>query len=89
MAGATEDFRNVSAYATNLAGLDIIAIGDTERGAADEIQAHGSAADGGVTQVFVRGGKVVGATMVGRNAHRTALTNAIKDGLATADIKLV
>lgn len=88
MAGAAEDFRNVSAYATNLAGLDIIAVGDTDRAMAERIDVIGSAAAGGVTQVFVRGGKAVGATMVGRNANRTQLTNAIRDGLAPETLKL-
>lgn len=88
MAGKSEEFRNVSAYATNLAGLDIIGIGDTDRTAADEILVVGSREAGGVTQLFVRAGKVVGATLVNRNADRTPVTNGIRDGLAPADIKI-
>ena len=89
MTGATEDFRNVSAYATNLAGLDIIAIGDTDRAFADRIDIVGSSAARGVTQVFVRGKKVVGATLVNRNADRTKLTTAIRDGISVDQLKLV
>lgn len=89
MAGKSEEFRNVSAYTTNLAGLDIIGLGDTDRAAADEIQVVGSRASGGVTQLFVRAGKVVGATLINRNKDRTAVTTAVRDGLTPADTKLV
>ena len=80
MVGKSEEFRNVSAYTTNLAGLDVIGLGDTDRGAADEVRVVGSRAAGGVTQLFLRGGKVVGATLVNRNVDRTTITNAIKTG---------
>jgi NAD(P)H-nitrite reductase large subunit len=83
--GAPVEFRNVSAYATNLAGLDIIAVGDTDRAATDSIrviaEAHGPRG-GGVTQLFFRGGKIVGGTMVNRTAHRTPVVNAIRAGAA-------
>jgi len=88
MAGAAEEFRNVSAYATNLAGLDIIAIGDTDRAASDSTVVVGSVAAGGVTQLFVRSGKLVGATLVGRNRDRKAVTDGIREGLPVEDIKL-
>ena len=88
MAGKPEEFRNVSAYATNLAGLDIIGVGDTDRAFADEIRIVGSRAAGGVTQLFVRAGKVVGATMVGRTGDRTQVTNAIRDGVAPETLSL-
>lgn len=88
MAGTTEEFRNVSAYATNLAGLDIIGVGDTDRSVAEETVVIGSAAAGGVTQLFVRGGKVVGGTLVGRNKDRKAVTDAIQQGLSPSDVKI-
>jgi len=88
MAGASEEFRNVSSYATNLAGLDIIAVGDTDRAAADSTVVVGSAVAGGVTQLFVRAGKVVGATLVGRNADRKTVTDGIKAGLLVENVKL-
>lgn len=78
MAGERIVFELVSSYATNVLGLEMIFVGDTSRTGADEIQVHGSAAEGGVTQVFVRDGKVVGATIVGRNSDRKPITEAIK-----------
>lgn len=86
MAGAGEEYRNVPSYATKLAGLDVIAVGDTDRASADEIRVVGSRAAGGVTQLFSRGGKVVGATLVGRNQDRAPVTAAIRDG--SAEVKL-
>jgi NAD(P)H-nitrite reductase large subunit len=88
MMGDRAPFKLVSSYATNALGLDIIFVGDTVREAADEIVRKGSAADGGVTQLFIRAGKVVGATIVGRNADRQPVTNAIRDGLAAAELNL-
>lgn len=88
MAGAAEEFSNVSAYATNLAGLDIIAVGDTDRAASDSTVVVGSVDAGGVTQLFVRSGKLVGATLVGRNRDRKAVTDGIKVGLPVEEIKL-
>lgn len=88
MAGAAEEFQNVSSYATNLAGLDVIGVGDTDRSAADSTVVVGSAAAGGVTQLFVRAGRLVGATLVGRNHDRKAVTDGIKAGLAIEDVKL-
>jgi NAD(P)H-nitrite reductase large subunit len=88
MAGTAEEFQNVSAYATNLAGLDIIAIGDTDRAASDSTIIVGSVDAGGVTQLFVRSGKLVGATLVGRNRDRKAVTDGIRAGLPVEDVKL-
>lgn len=82
MAGGTEEYRAVSSYATKLAGLDIVFVGDTSKPHADEVRTIGNRASGGVTQLFVRAGKVVGATLVGRNADRQPVTAAIRDRLA-------
>lgn len=88
MVGERTAFSLVSSYATNALGLEIIFIGDADRAAADEVVRKGSAAEGGVTQLFVRGGKIMGATLVGRNADRQPVTNAIKQGLTPADVQL-
>lgn len=79
MTGNRTAFRLVSSYATNCRGLEVIFIGDTGREAAEEIRVIGSIAEGGVAQHFLRGGKLVGATLVGRNADRAKLTKAIND----------
>ncbi len=86
MAGERTAFKLVSSYSTNVLGLEIIFIGDTDRVAAEDVKVYGSAADGGVTQLFVRGGKVVGATLVNRNTDRAAVTKWINEG---ADIHTV
>ncbi len=79
MAGKRTEFRLTSSYATNILGLEIIFVGDTHRDSSDEIIVKGSAAAGGVTQLFLRAGKLVGATIVGRNADRAPITKCISE----------
>lgn len=79
MFGERTAFKLVSSYATNLLGLEIIFVGDTQRSVAEEIKVIGNAEEG-MTHVMLRGGKVVGGIMVGRNGDRAAVTNAIKEG---------
>ncbi len=73
-----EAFRLVSSYATNVLGLEVIFVGDADREQADEVRVFGSAADGGVTEVFLKQGKASGATILGRNRDRAPLTKAIE-----------
>ncbi len=85
MSGTREPFRLVSSYATNCRGLEVIFVGDTNRLAAEEVRVVGSKKEGGVAQHFLRGGKLVGATLVGRNADRAQVTKAINDQIPYAD----
>ncbi len=78
MAGERTAFQLVSSYATNALGLEIIFVGDVSRAHADGIAVYGSASAGGVTQLFSRDGRLVGATIVGRNADRAPATKAIQ-----------
>lgn len=77
MAGTRTEFRLVSSYSTNVFGLEIIFIGDTDRTAADRIDIVGSEAEGGIAQRMYRKGKLVGATLVNRNTDRAAITKEI------------
>ena len=79
MAGERTQFRLVSSYATNVLGLEIIFVGDTNRAFADQVFLRGSEAQRGVTQLFTRQGRLVGATLVNRNADRTAITKLINE----------
>ncbi|MEK9131137.1 MAG: FAD-dependent oxidoreductase [Patescibacteria group bacterium] len=79
MAGVKTAFDLVSSYATSCRGMEIIFIGDVDRRAAEQVVVKGSVAEGGVAQHFVRGGKLVGATLVNRNSDRAGLTKQIKD----------
>jgi NAD(P)H-nitrite reductase large subunit len=88
MAGERTQFRLVSSYATNALGLEMIFVGDVHREAADEIRVVGSKAAGGVAQLFVRKGKLVGATLVNRNGDRAIVTKAIQDQKAIGEISL-
>lgn len=76
--GTKEEFALVSSYATNVLGLEIIAIGDTDCGYADAVESIGSKKEGGKTQLFMKDGKLIGATLVNRNSDRAKLTNMIK-----------
>jgi NAD(P)H-nitrite reductase large subunit len=78
MNGEKEAFRLVSSYATNVLGLEVIFVGEADRELADEVKIFGSAEEGGVTQVFLRDGKAIGATIIGRNRDRAPITKAIE-----------
>jgi NAD(P)H-nitrite reductase large subunit len=77
MAGERTRFTLVSSYATSCAGVDIVFVGDTKRSLAEQVEVRGSKSDGGVTQVFYRGGRLVGATLVNRNEDRKWVTEEI------------
>jgi NAD(P)H-nitrite reductase large subunit len=79
MAGERTVFKLLSSYATNVLGLEAIFVGDTKQSEIDEVKVVGSRAEGGVTQLFGRGGAVVGGTMIGRNADRAKVTKAIQE----------
>lgn len=79
MLGEQTEFRLVSSYATNVLGLEIIFVGDVEKKSADNIHVVGSVESGGITQIFERDNRVVGAVLVGRNLDRPIVTQAIKE----------
>ena len=85
MHGERTAFELVSSYATNALGLEMIFVGDVNRQAADRIVIRGSASEGGVTQLFMRNNRLVGATIVGRNTDRTPVTRVIKSKQPIAD----
>ncbi len=82
MSGERTAYSAVRAYSTNVCGNEIIFIGDTDVNFADKIVRRGSREENGVTQIFVRNEKVVGATLVNRNAERTELTRLIQEKAA-------
>ncbi len=79
MAGEQTAFSSVRAYSTNVCGNEIIFIGDTDVGFADKIVRRGSREENGVTQIFIRNERIVGATLVNRNAERAELTKMIQE----------
>jgi len=76
MTGGTEYFKTVSAFSMSILGLDAIFIGDTSRDAAEQIVVEGTE-ETGMVQRFMREGRIVGATLVGRSQNRAFLTKAI------------
>jgi NAD(P)H-nitrite reductase large subunit len=86
MAGERTAFSAVRAYSTNVCGTEIIFLGDTDYRLADQIVKRGSIEENGVTQIFVRNGKIVGATLVNRNADRAELTKFIQEKASAADL---
>ncbi|MBI4435112.1 FAD-dependent oxidoreductase [Candidatus Uhrbacteria bacterium] len=89
MGGERTPFQLVSSYATNALGLEIIFVGDVERAAAEEIHVIGSVADGGITQVFERGGRIVGGVLIGRNTDRASITKAIQEKQPFSSLNLL
>jgi NAD(P)H-nitrite reductase large subunit len=85
--GERTAYGQVSSYAINLLGLDITFIGDTDKQAADEVVVKGSEEQGGLTQIFVRNEKVVGAAILGRNQDRKILTEAIQNKQGISRLK--
>lgn len=78
MTGEREVFRLVSSYSTQVFGLEIVFIGHTKREWADKIVVRKPESGDGVTQVFLKAGKVIGATMVGNVKERMGITKLIE-----------
>lgn len=89
MIGERTEFQLVSSYATNMLGLEIIFVGDIDKGAAEKISLVGSVESGGMTQVFERGGRVVGAALIGRNTDRAPITKAIQEKQPFSSLNLL
>jgi NAD(P)H-nitrite reductase large subunit len=86
MTGEPTVFELVSSYAMNVLGMDIIFVGDVAKSEADEVHLVGSVGSGGVTQVFERGGRVVGGVMINRNTDRKVITDAVKNKMSVSDV---
>ena len=89
MFGERVAFDLVSSYATNALGLEIIFIGDTSRAHAAESRLIGSVEMGGISELFVRNNKLVGAILVGRNSDRAVLTKLIQEQTELTDPAVV
>lgn len=87
--GERTEFRLVSSYATNVLGLEIIFIGDVDKMVAEKISLVGSVESGGMTQVFERGGRVVGGALIGRNSDRAPITKAIQEKQPFSSLNLL
>lgn len=86
MSGERTSFQLVSSYSTNVLGLEVIFIGDVDKTAAEKISFVGSVESGGITQVFERSGRIVGAALIGRNKDRAPITKAIQEKQQAIDI---
>lgn len=75
--GERTAFDLVSSYATNLLGMHIVFIGDVDRNAADEVR-QAIATDDISIEEFYRGGKLVGAVLIGDISRRAEITATIK-----------
>ncbi len=72
LAGERTKFSLITAYSTHFLGLQIVFIGDTNRELADEIKQVNPH-----EEHFIRGGKLVGAVLIGDVAHRAVLTKGV------------
>ncbi len=86
MTGDRQPFELVSAYSISPFGLTITFAGDVLREAAEKIIIRGSPEFGGVTQIFLRNNRAVGATLINMNQDRTQLTELIRK---KTDLRLV
>lgn len=78
MRGERTPYALLTSYATTLLGLHIVFIGDTNPAVADEVRSEGD--EGRATDLYLRGGKIVGAVLIGDVAQRAATTKAISEG---------
>jgi len=76
MTGRKETFCEIPALSMSVLGLEVIFLGDTSREHAEKIIVEGDETTG-IVQRFLRGGKLVGATLVGRSKDRSTLTQEI------------
>ncbi len=76
MCGERTATKFVPAFSIGLLGLQIVFIGDTSREHAEEVR-QTALADGKAEEVYLRGGKLVGAVLIGDLARRGALTKNI------------
>ncbi|MFH1253048.1 MAG: FAD-dependent oxidoreductase [Candidatus Uhrbacteria bacterium] len=76
--GQKNVFDQVTTSSMKLLDLDVIFLGDTDRGWADEIIVEGSAAEGSVVQIFFKNKKAIGATLVNANSQRQRVVEMIK-----------
>lgn len=76
--GTPTEFRQVTSYATNILGLELIFIGDVSAAAAHEAYTVGTRASGAMTRVFFRNDRIVGAAILGRIKDRPILTKLIE-----------
>jgi NAD(P)H-nitrite reductase large subunit len=86
IAGERTEFSAVRAYSTNVCGVEVIFIGDTDANLAKKVVKRGSETDGGVTQIFIRQNRIVGATLVNRNHERAELVRMIQSKESADDI---
>ncbi len=85
MTGERVPFELVSSYATHVLGIDIVAVGDAEIEAADEIIAREY--EDGRTLLMIRDSQIVGASMINHNADRAPSTKLIKERVNIDAIK--
>ncbi|HLD18011.1 MAG TPA: FAD/NAD(P)-binding oxidoreductase [Patescibacteria group bacterium] len=77
LAGERTPYRLVTSYASNLFGIEIIFIGDTDRRHADETILRGSVEEGGLGYLFLKRNHLVGAALLNRNTDRMPITGFI------------
>lgn len=77
MHGERRPFSLVSSYSTNLLGLQVVFVGDVDRKAADDVRLV-SASPAAADERFYRGGKLVGAVLVGDTSARMQIAAEIR-----------
>lgn len=77
LTGNRTPFSLVSSYATHVLGIDIVAVGDAEVAAAEQVIERDYS--NGYTLLLLRNHKLVGASIINRNTDRKAVTHLIKN----------
>ena len=77
MAGGREPFIRVSSYSIMVFGLPLATIGDITNPPGTEVVLRGDPNEGELAQLFLRDGRIVGATLVGQMRDAPAIKNLI------------
>lgn len=78
MCGERNIFQSVSSYVIRVFGLSIGLVGDTTLLPDTEVIQRGSASHGGYVRLFVRDGRIRGATLMNRSHEMRPITELIK-----------
>lgn len=78
MAGGNRILETVSAYSISLFDSSVTFLGDTTKDESTQVIPRGSISEDSLTQIFLRNGIVVGATLINRISDRSPLAALIK-----------
>ncbi|MFH1405324.1 MAG: FAD-dependent oxidoreductase [Patescibacteria group bacterium] len=78
MTGGEIPFKQVSSFSMSVLGVDVVLIADCDPKQAQQVVVRKNNDESGIIQLFIRGNKIVGATLVGDVTERMLITKKIQ-----------